>query len=122
MSHALASRFDSVVAVNAAANDIGSGRDQIANLCRHLIRGFGKNRDAFAQFRHTGVGMNQEQIQQIFDPFYTTKDIGEGTGLGLSVTYSLVQSMKGTISVESKKGEGSCFQIELPLESEQAVS
>ncbi|MBE9520294.1 MAG: DUF3365 domain-containing protein, partial [Proteobacteria bacterium] len=68
------------------------------------------------KFIDTGVGMNQEQIQQIFDPFYTTKDIGEGTGLGLSVTYSLVQSMNGTISVESKKGEGTCFQIELPLE------
>ena len=74
------------------------------------------------KFTDTGMGMDQEQIQQIFDPFYTTKDIGEGTGLGLSVTYSLVQSMNGTISVESKKGEGSCFQIELPNENIPEVS
>ena len=74
------------------------------------------------KFTDTGVGMDQEQIQQIFDPFYTTKDIGEGTGLGLSVTYSLVQSMSGIISVESKKNAGTCFQIELPVDSDQAVN
>jgi signal transduction histidine kinase len=61
--------------------------------------------------------MDDEQIQKIFDPFYTTKEIGEGTGLGLFVTYSLVQNMNGDISVESQKGKGSCFQVELPIEN-----
>jgi signal transduction histidine kinase len=74
------------------------------------------------KFIDTGIGMDEEQIQKIFDPFFTTKEVGEGTGLGLSVTYSLVQSMNGRITVKSKKGEGSCFQIDLPVESEQAVS
>jgi signal transduction histidine kinase len=69
------------------------------------------------KFTDTGIGMDEEQIQKIFDPFYTTKEIGEGTGLGLFVTYSLVQNMNGIISVESRKGEGSCFKIELPLEN-----
>jgi len=72
------------------------------------------------KFTDTGVGIDQEQIQQIFDPFYTTKEVGEGTGLGLSVSYSLVQSMNGTISVESKKNAGTCFQIEMPFASNDA--
>jgi signal transduction histidine kinase len=70
----------------------------------------------------TGIGMDEEQIHKIFDPFYTTKEVGEGTGLGLSVTYSLVQSMNGKISVESKKNAGTCFQIELPNENIPEVS
>ena len=61
--------------------------------------------------------MDEEHMQKIFDPFYTTKDVGEGTGLGLSVTYSLVQNMNGSITVKSKKGEGTCFELELPVEN-----
>jgi signal transduction histidine kinase len=76
----------------------------------------------FIKFTDTGIGMDEEHIQKIFDPFYTTKEVGEGTGLGLSVTYSLVQSMNGTISVESKKNVGPCFQIELPFDSNPEVS
>lgn len=63
----------------------------------------------------TGIGMNNDQIQKIFDPFFTTKDVGEGTGLGLFVTYSLVQNMNGSIKVESRQGEGSSFQLVLPV-------
>ncbi len=69
----------------------------------------------------TGMGMDEEQVQKIFDPFYTTKDVGEGTGLGLFVTYSLVQNMNGAISVESWKNKGSCFKIELPIESKNTA-
>ncbi|MBW2501568.1 MAG: HAMP domain-containing histidine kinase, partial [Deltaproteobacteria bacterium] len=69
------------------------------------------------EFLDTGMGMDEEQVQKIFDPFYTTKDVGEGTGLGLSVTYSLVQSMNGTISVQSSADEGTCFRVELPIEN-----
>jgi len=65
----------------------------------------------------TGVGMDDKDIPKIFDPFYTTKDVGEGTGLGLFVTYSLVQNMHGKITVESRKGIGSCFTIELPVDA-----
>ena len=64
----------------------------------------------------TGTGMDEDQVQKIFDPFFTTKDVGEGTGLGLFVTYSLVQNMNGTITVESQVGQGTCFQLELPVD------
>lgn len=69
----------------------------------------------------TGVGMDEEQISKIFDPFYTTKGVGEGTGLGLFVTYSLVQNMNGKISVESRQGQGASFQIELPIDIKRIV-
>jgi signal transduction histidine kinase len=57
----------------------------------------------------TGGGIDKEDIHKIFDPFYTTKMPGEGTGLGLWVTYEIVKSYDGEISIESKKGEGSKF-------------
>ncbi len=65
-------------------------------------------------FEDTGQGIAEEHVDKIFDPFYTTKDIGEGTGLGLAVSFSLIQRMNGVIAVESKEGIGSRFWIELP--------
>jgi signal transduction histidine kinase len=70
----------------------------------------------------TGIGMDEEHVQKIFDPFYTTKDVGEGTGLGLFVTYSLVQNMKGKIAVESQQGKGTSFEIELSFEQNNSSS
>jgi signal transduction histidine kinase len=70
----------------------------------------------------TGMGMDEDQVHKIFDPFYTTKDVGEGTGLGLFVTYALVQNMNGRIKVESRKGQGACFQLELPIQNAENVN
>jgi signal transduction histidine kinase len=72
-------------------------------------------------FIDTGIGMNEEQVHKIFDPFYTTKDVGEGTGLGLFVTYSLVQNMNGNITVASQKGQGTSFQLDLPKENNDST-
>jgi signal transduction histidine kinase len=63
----------------------------------------------------TGVGMNERVRKQIFHPFFTTKGAGQGTGLGLSVARDIVVAHKGTIRVESRVGEGSRFEIEVPL-------
>jgi len=65
--------------------------------------------------KDNGVGINQDDLDKIFDPFYTTKDIGEGTGLGLSITYGIIEKHNGTINVNSTLGEGTEFKIELPL-------
>jgi signal transduction histidine kinase/Trp operon repressor len=62
----------------------------------------------------TGVGMDREVLAKIFTPFFTTKDVHEGTGLGLPVVHGIVTSHGGAISVESKPGEGSRFEIHLP--------
>ena len=63
----------------------------------------------------TGVGIKEADIKKIYDPFFTTKEIGKGTGLGLSVTYGIVQEHGGDISVESRPGQGTSFRLELPL-------
>ncbi|MCK4792320.1 MAG: cache domain-containing protein [Desulfobacteraceae bacterium] len=64
----------------------------------------------------TGCGIPQEHLSKLFDPFFSTKRTGEGTGLGLSVTIGIVQKHSGTIDVKSKVGEGSTFIIRLPAE------
>jgi len=65
----------------------------------------------------TGTGMSEEVLDQAFVPFFTTKDVGEGTGLGLPVVHGIVTSHGGSIAVESKAGEGTRFDIRLPLEN-----
>ncbi len=65
--------------------------------------------------KDTGVGMTKDQIDKIFIPFYTTKGINEGTGLGLPVVLGIVQSHGGTILVESRPGQGAAFIVKFPL-------
>jgi PAS domain S-box-containing protein len=63
----------------------------------------------------TGCGMSPATIEQIFDPYFTTKEVGEGTGLGLSVVHGIVTALSGEIRVGSRPGEGSEFEIFLPV-------
>jgi two-component system NtrC family sensor kinase len=65
----------------------------------------------------TGAGMASDVVKHVFEPFYTTKPVGVGTGLGLSVSYGIIQAHGGTIDVQSTLGAGTTFRITLPLES-----
>jgi signal transduction histidine kinase len=76
---------------------------------------YSKNQ-VFLIVEDTGEGMSKEVQKQIFLPFFTTKDIGEGTGLGLPVVHGIITSHGGLIEVESAVGHGSRFEIRLPVE------
>ncbi|MBI5484746.1 MAG: PAS domain-containing protein [Deltaproteobacteria bacterium] len=66
------------------------------------------------QIRDSGCGISKEAIDQIWDPFFTTKDVGQGLGLGLAVTYNIVKRLGGDIHVESQVGKGSKFTVRIP--------
>lgn len=66
----------------------------------------------------TGVGMSPDTLKHCFEPFYTTKDVDQGTGLGLSVVHGIVQSHQGTIHVKSEQGKGTRFEVTFPSKSD----
>jgi signal transduction histidine kinase len=68
--------------------------------------------------KDTGCGIPENNLPHIFDPFFSTKEVGYGTGLGLSVAHGIIEQHKGTLSVESTVGEGSVFTIRLPLKDQ----
>jgi hypothetical protein len=68
-----------------------------------------------------GLGIAPENLAKIFDPFFTTKGVGRGTGLGLAVTYGLVQEHSGHITVESAPGQGASFCVTLPPASARVM-
>ncbi|WP_421863369.1 ATP-binding protein [Motiliproteus sp.] len=62
-----------------------------------------------------GKGIDLADLDRVFEPFFTTKPVGKGTGLGLSISYGIIKKHNGTIEVRSRKGEGSCFRLTLPI-------
>ncbi len=77
---------------------------------------------AAAAFEDTGSGIPPENLHRIFDPFFTTKPAGQGTGLGLSVSYGIIASHGGRIEVSSEVGNGSTFTVYLPLAENSSAS
>jgi len=94
---------------------------------RQAIRGKGeitittyeKKGNVYIEFKDTGGGIPQEQVNRIFDPGYTTKGVGVGTGLGLSICYQIIQEHQGVIRVESEVGKGSTFTLIIPTDLEE---
>jgi signal transduction histidine kinase len=70
----------------------------------------------------SGCGIPEEDQGRVFDPFYTTKEVGEGTGLGLSIAHGIVQEHGGQIEVRSQMGQGSEFIVHLPLHGPELSS
>jgi two-component system NtrC family sensor kinase len=71
--------------------------------------------EAWASISDTGHGIAPGDLNNIFDPFYTTAPAGQGSGLGLSICYSIIQQHFGTITVDSEASRGSCFTVKLPM-------
>ena len=90
----------------------GSGTVQIEV---HFIKDENKVK---VRVQDSGVGIKPEDIHKIFDPFYTTKEVGQGTGLGLSISYGIVKSHGGDVLVTSEVGKGTAFDITFPVTSE----
>lgn len=82
---------------------------------RLTIQTYAGNDYVFLVVEDTGTGMSEDTVKKIFIPFFTTKDINEGTGLGLAVVHGIVTSHKGTTKVESRVGQGTRFEVQLPI-------
>jgi len=76
---------------------------------------------ATVEVADTGSGIPTDYLSRIYDPFFTTKEIGKGTGLGLSITYGIVQEHGGTITCDSSVGQGTRFTLTLPLATSRAA-
>ncbi|PIV55612.1 hypothetical protein COY52_01680 [Candidatus Desantisbacteria bacterium CG_4_10_14_0_8_um_filter_48_22] len=79
----------------------------------------GDNKEwAQVYFVDNGCGINEKDISRVFDPFYTTKEVGKGIGLGLSISHRIIQYHNGVIKIKSQKGEGTTVEILLPVSSQ----
>ena len=102
-------------------NLILNARDSIANgNGRITLATQNGDDDLLVEVADTGVGIAPDDIVKIYDPFFTTKGVGRGTGLGLAVTYGIVQEHSGHTSVSSTPGLGTTFRIALPTSDPRA--
>ncbi|HLM24610.1 MAG TPA: ATP-binding protein, partial [Pyrinomonadaceae bacterium] len=96
-------------------NLILNARDAIPDGGRIIVAtGSAEDGSLIAEISDTGIGIAPENVAKIYDPFYTTKGVGQGTGLGLAVSYGIIQEHAGRITVESEPGLGTTFRITLP--------
>lgn len=97
-------------AVDSITEDLSSIKKKQIKIHSHV-----DNEKIILKFADTGSGIDEKNFSKIFEPFYTTKKPGKGTGLGLWVSYGIIKSFQGNIEVESTAGEGTTFIITLPL-------
>ena len=113
------------LAINARDAMPGGGsltiQTESVNIDSSFIKthGYGKPGPyALISISDTGAGMNKTTREKIFEPFFTTKEINKGTGLGLSIVYGIIKQHNGYVNVKSEIGEGSTFEIYLPVKTQ----
>lgn len=99
------------ILINLASNAV----DAINNEGKIIVKAYQEDNNLNIECIDTGIGIPEEDLGRIFNPFYTTKEPGKGTGLGLYISYNEVRKLKGDISVVSKFGMGSIFKVNIPL-------
>ncbi len=92
-----------------------NARDAMPNGGELTVKAKKVNNKVVAYITDTGHGIESEVIDKIFDPFFTLKEVGSGTGLGLSTTHGIIEQHKGSITVSSKVDKGTTFKITLPV-------
>jgi two-component system NtrC family sensor kinase len=102
------------VFVNLISNAIDAHEGKPYGRIHIVTRHDSKRHGVVATVADSGSGISDKDLARVFDPFYTTKPVGQGTGLGLSISYSIIRQMGGGISVSSEAGKGTEFEIFLP--------
>ncbi|HEC49776.1 MAG TPA: GHKL domain-containing protein, partial [Candidatus Desulfofervidus auxilii] len=103
------------VFINLVTNARDAMENKAASSTKLLkIKSFIDKGDVTVTVSDTGKGIPENIIDRIFEPFFTTKEAGRGTGLGLSISYAIVTDYGGTITVESKEGKGTTFELRFP--------
>ncbi len=99
---------------------VSAGNLDLADGAPPPVDGMAPDRYVELKLSDTGVGMSPEVLSHVFEPFYTTKEIGKGTGLGLSVVYGIVKSLSGHIRIDSAESRGTTVTIYFPATDEVA--
>jgi len=102
-------------------NLLHNARDAIGRDGRVTVRTRLEGREIQIDVEDTGCGMNEQELEKIFFPFYTTKGVGKGTGLGLSISYGIMKSFGGRIEVKSRPGQGATFSLSLPVREREST-
>ncbi len=96
-------------------NLVSNAVDSIENKGKIIIKAYPSDEGMVIECIDTGAGIKEEDLERIFNPFYTTKEPDKGTGLGLYIVYNEIKKLKGDISVESKIGVGTKFKLIVPI-------
>ncbi len=86
------------------------------------VKTFAQGKKVYIEIQDSGCGIEDDNLNRIFDPFYTTKSIGDGTGLGLHITQSIMENHEGAILAISQVNVGTKFRIELPISSAESTA
>ncbi len=93
--------------INALQSMVSSGVVEVSTAS--------SDAEVIVRVKDSGAGIERELLEQIWNPFFTTKEVGKGSGLGLAVSYNIINEHRGRIEVDSKVGEGSLFTVRLPV-------
>ena len=102
-------------------NTILNAGEAISNIGKITLTTSIEQNHIVISINDTGCGIKKENLNKVFDPFYTTKPVGEGTGLGLSISYGIIQQHGGNIECESEEGKGTTFNVFLPIKNDGMV-